>query len=66
MDNDRVKMVKEASDIVDVIGSYISLRPAGQQTFKGLCPFMMITGLLLMSTLKEDATGVGLVANMGM
>jgi hypothetical protein len=28
--------------------------------------FMMITGLLLMSTLKEDATGVGLVANMGM
>jgi len=39
LDNDRVKMVKEASDIVDVIGSYISLRPAGQQTFKGLCPF---------------------------
>lgn len=39
MDNDRVKMVKEASDIVDVVGSYISLRPAGQQTFKGLCPF---------------------------
>ncbi|NBY00513.1 MAG: hypothetical protein EBQ87_00800, partial [Planctomycetes bacterium] len=38
MDNDRVKMVKEASDIVDVVGSYISLRPAGQQTFKGLCP----------------------------
>jgi DNA primase len=37
--NDRVKMVKEASDIVDVVGSYISLRPAGQQTFKGLCPF---------------------------
>ena len=32
-------MVKEASDIVDVVGSYISLRPAGQQTFKGLCPF---------------------------
>ena len=39
MDNDRVKMVKEASDIVDVVGSYISLRPAGQQKFKGLCPF---------------------------
>jgi DNA primase len=39
LDNDRVKMVKEASDIVDVVGSYISLRPAGQQTFKGLCPF---------------------------
>jgi DNA primase len=32
-------MVKEASDIVDVVGNYISLRPAGQQTFKGLCPF---------------------------
>jgi DNA primase len=30
--------VKEANDIVDVVGSYIALRPAGP-TFKGLCPF---------------------------
>ncbi|MFO0967897.1 MAG: CHC2 zinc finger domain-containing protein [Gemmataceae bacterium] len=30
--------VKEASDIVAVVGAYISLRPAGP-TFKGLCPF---------------------------
>src|SRR5947209_176910 len=36
--DDRVKQVKEASDIVDVVGSYLALRPAGQ-TFKGLCPF---------------------------
>jgi DNA primase len=36
--DDRVKRVKDASDIVDVVGSYLALRPAGQ-TFKGLCPF---------------------------
>jgi DNA primase len=36
--DDRVKQVKEANDIVDVVGSYISLRQAGP-TFKGLCPF---------------------------
>lgn len=33
-----LKQVKEANDIVDVIGSYVSLRAAGP-TFKGLCPF---------------------------
>lgn len=35
---DLVKQVKEANDIVDVVGGYISLRQAGP-TFKGLCPF---------------------------
>jgi DNA primase len=38
---DRVALkqrIKEANDIVDVVGSYISLRPLGP-TFKGLCPF---------------------------
>jgi DNA primase len=30
--------VKEANDIVDVVGSYISLRQVGP-TFKGICPF---------------------------
>jgi DNA primase len=30
--------VKAASDIVDVVGAYVNLRPAGQ-TYKGLCPF---------------------------
>lgn len=38
MADDRVKQVKEANDIVDVIGGYLALRPAGA-TFKGLCPF---------------------------
>jgi DNA primase len=33
-----IKQIKEANDIVDVVGGYVSLRPAGQ-TFKGLCPF---------------------------
>ncbi|MFO0866521.1 MAG: DNA primase [Gemmataceae bacterium] len=32
------QQVKEASDIVDVVGSYMPLKPAGP-TFKGLCPF---------------------------
>jgi DNA primase len=36
--DDRVKQVKQANDIVEVVGSYLALRPAGQ-TFKGLCPF---------------------------
>lgn len=41
MADDRValiKQVKEANDIVDVIGGYVNLRPLGQ-TYKGLCPF---------------------------
>ena len=32
------RQVKEANDIVDVVGAYVALRPVGQ-TFKGLCPF---------------------------
>jgi DNA primase len=33
-----VQRVKAANDIVDVVGTYLSLRPVGP-TFKGLCPF---------------------------
>ncbi|HZT80790.1 MAG TPA: DNA primase [Gemmataceae bacterium] len=33
-----VKTIKEANDIVDVVGACVALRPAGQ-TYKGLCPF---------------------------
>jgi DNA primase len=33
-----IRQVKEANDIVDVVGGYVSLRQAGP-TFKGLCPF---------------------------
>src|SRR4051812_35295593 len=33
-----IQQVKEANDIVDVVGGYVALRPAGG-TFKGLCPF---------------------------
>jgi len=32
------KRVKEANDIVDVVGAYVALHPAGKK-FKGLCPF---------------------------
>ncbi len=39
MADDRVKQVKEANDIVAVIGDYVDLRPAGGSRFKGLCPF---------------------------
>ncbi len=38
MSDDRVKLVKQANDIVDVVGSYLTLRPVGG-TYKGLCPF---------------------------
>lgn len=38
MADDRVKQVKQANDIVDVVGSYLALHRAGS-TFKGLCPF---------------------------
>jgi len=38
LSDDRVKQVKEANDIVDVVSAYLSLRPAGG-TYKGLCPF---------------------------
>lgn len=33
-----IEQIKEANDIVDVVGGYVALRPAGP-TFKGLCPF---------------------------
>jgi DNA primase len=36
--DDRVRQVKQANDIVDVVGGYLALRPAGG-TYKGLCPF---------------------------
>jgi DNA primase len=36
--DDRVALVKQASDIVEVVGTYLSLRPAGQK-YRGLCPF---------------------------
>ena len=32
------RQIKEASDIVDVVGGYVTLHPAGGK-FKGLCPF---------------------------
>jgi DNA primase len=32
------RQVKEANDIVDVVGAYVGLRQVGQ-TYKGLCPF---------------------------
>jgi len=37
-DDALIRQVKEANDIVQVVGSYVALRPVGP-TFKGLCPF---------------------------
>lgn len=37
-DRAEIQQVKDASDIVDVVGAYVALRQVGQ-TFKGLCPF---------------------------
>jgi DNA primase len=36
--DDRVALVKQANDIVDVVGAYLTLRQAGQK-YRGLCPF---------------------------
>jgi DNA primase len=36
--SDLIRRVKEANDIVDVIGAYVSLRQVGAK-YKGLCPF---------------------------
>jgi DNA primase len=33
-----IQQVKAGSDIVEVVGTYVALRPAGK-SFKGLCPF---------------------------
>lgn len=38
LSDDRVKLVKQANDIVDVVGGYLVLRQVGP-TYKGLCPF---------------------------
>jgi DNA primase len=38
LEDDQVKRVKQANDIVAVIGGYIPLRPVGRN-FQGLCPF---------------------------
>lgn len=34
-----IDQLKDRVDIVELIGSYISLKPAGPGSFKGLCPF---------------------------
>jgi DNA primase len=34
-----IEELKAKADIVDVVGSYISLKPASTGSFKGLCPF---------------------------
>ncbi|MFI5959690.1 DNA primase [Cryptosporangium sp. NPDC051539] len=34
-----IALVRERSQIVDVVGEWVTLRPAGGGTFKGLCPF---------------------------
>lgn len=35
---DQIRLIKEANDIVALVGGYLSLEPRGQ-TYKGLCPF---------------------------
>ncbi len=34
-----IEQLKDRIDIVEVIGSYVTLKPAGPGSFKGLCPF---------------------------
>jgi DNA primase len=35
---EQIKQVKEANDIVDVVGDYVALKPAGP-ILRGICPF---------------------------
>ena len=37
--NDDIELVRERARIEDVVGSYVTLRPSGSGTLKGLCPF---------------------------
>lgn len=34
-----IERVKDAVDLEDIVSNYVTLRPAGINTFKGLCPF---------------------------
>ena len=34
-----IALVRERADIVEIIGNYVTLRPAGGGALKGLCPF---------------------------
>ena len=36
---DDIALVRERADIVEIIGNYVTLRPAGGGALKGLCPF---------------------------
>ena len=38
IDNITIQRIKEAANIVDVVGDYVTLRRAGT-SYKGLCPF---------------------------
>jgi DNA primase catalytic core len=37
--DERVALIKQANDIVDVVGGYVSLRQVGATKYRGLCPF---------------------------
>src|SRR6266516_3141862 len=37
--DDSIAQIREATDIVALVGEYVSLRPAGGTRMKGLCPF---------------------------
>ena len=34
-----IAVVRERADLVDIVGAYVTLKPAGGGAFKGLCPF---------------------------
>ena len=37
--NSDIEELKERADIVEIVGGYVSLKPASAGSFKGLCPF---------------------------
>jgi DNA primase len=34
-----IALVRERADLVDIVGAYVTLKPAGGGAYKGLCPF---------------------------
>ena len=36
---DDIALVRQRADIVEIVGQYVTLKPAGGGAFKGLCPF---------------------------
>ncbi len=60
-----VSEIKEKIDIIDIIGKYVDLKPAGSN-YKALCPFHQEKQLLFLSRRKGSFSNVSAVVNQVM